>query len=163
MRGAPVSAALVSYPQGQGTHLQVRVNAGRADRLGQDDAAALRLVRDEDGRGRDAVLVRDRVELRVRQQRRVCVVAGSSAIEGCPSSGGKSGRTGGAERAVSLHQDAALVAPRLEFVLRVEGMELDLRNPLAASVSERKTERRGVSRTWLTAGTTVHVFSSSSR
>lgn len=39
---------------------------------------------------------------------------------------GRAGRTGRAERAVGLEEDAALVAPRLELVLRVERVELDL-------------------------------------
>lgn len=100
------------------THLEVRLDAACADRLGQDDDTALGLVRDEDGSGRDAVLGRDGAEFGIGQERRVC--ARPKRVERCPHSSGSTPeafkakeRTGRAERAVGLHQDAVLVAPRL--------------------------------------------------
>jgi hypothetical protein len=56
---------------------------------------------------------------------------GESAYEGVSgrSTSGKAAprrRTGGAEGAVGLEENATLVTPRLEIVLRIEGVELDL-------------------------------------
>lgn len=54
---------------GQGNHLEVVDNALLRNRLGQNNAASVDLIRDKESRNRDVVLVSDLFQLGVGQQR----------------------------------------------------------------------------------------------
>lgn len=123
--------------------------------LGENDATALDLPRDQDSSRGRFVSLGNFQKLRLREKRRVYKGRGQRIAH---VDGGASGElTRRSERAVSLEEDSPVLHPLLELVLRIAGgHEEGVLTPSRRRGMADPTYK-GWSSTWLTAGMTVQA------